>query len=194
MTTSLTNSTQTTVNASSEILATTRLLREFDPSADSMKTQKLLYFIQGSYLAQTGKPLFPESPQAWTYGPVYPCVYFDIRNNRGAIQHANTSILTNAQRELIAAVVEKFKGISATSLMKKTHEPGPWTEARTGLPDGASSQKSITHQSMMRYFSRPGMAIVSPHTCSESRWDELPEGLMESEEKRWAGLLARLAS
>jgi putative prophage protein len=182
------------VNASSEILATTRLLREFDPSADSMKTQKLLYFIQGSYLAQTGKPLFPESPQAWTYGPVYPRVYFDIRNNRGAIQHANTSILTNAQRELIAAVVEKFKGISATSLMKKTHEPGPWTEARTGLPDGASSQKSITHQSMMRYFSRPGMAIVSPHTCSESRWDELPEGLMESEEKRWAGLLARLAS
>ena len=194
MTTSFRNCTHTTANASSEILATTRLLRELDPNADSLKTQKLLYFIQGSYLAQTGKPLFPESPQAWTYGPVYPRVYFDIRDNRGATKYADTSILTNAQRELITAVVEKFKGISAASLMKKTHEPGPWTEARTGLPNGTSSQKRITHQSMMRHFSRPGMAIVSPHTCSESRWDELPEGFMESEENRWAGLLARLAS
>lgn len=39
------------------------------------KTQinKILFYVYGAYLADTGKPLFDDdTPKAWTYGPVFP--------------------------------------------------------------------------------------------------------------------------
>ena len=41
----------------------------------NMKLQKLCYCAQGFHLALTGKPLFPESIEAWTHGPVIPALY-----------------------------------------------------------------------------------------------------------------------
>lgn len=37
--------------------------------------QKLLYFIQGVYLALYGKPVFAEDCRAWIHSPVYPEVF-----------------------------------------------------------------------------------------------------------------------
>lgn len=39
------------------------------------KTQinKILFYVYGAYLADTGKALFSDdTPKAWTYGPVFP--------------------------------------------------------------------------------------------------------------------------
>lgn len=36
----------------------------------NLELNKLVYFVQGIYCAKTGKPLFTDSIEAWTYGPV----------------------------------------------------------------------------------------------------------------------------
>ncbi|MBM6980038.1 MAG: SocA family protein [Actinomyces succiniciruminis] len=160
-----------------------------------MKLQKLLYLIQGSYLAQTGKPLFPEVPQAWKYGPVYPAAYFADRYNTGKINRADTSILTEAQKQLIRAVVTDNHANLPVDLMKRTHESDPWVEARGGLSPNEQGRSEITHESMLRFFSQPGNATTAAAVADEARWDDdLPAGFMEAEERRWAGLLERLAS
>lgn len=176
------------------LLAVCHYVRLQDSGADRMRIQKLLYLIQGSYLAQTGKPLFPEVPQAWQYGPVYPAVYFADRHETGRIDHADTSVLTEAQKHLIEAIVANNRANRPVDLMRVTHHTDPWIEARGGLAPDEPSRSEITHESMLRFFSKPGNAIINAMVVGEARWDNLPDGFMEAEEKRWAGLLERLAS
>lgn len=178
---------------SEQLLATARYIRDLE-AADRMKIQKLLYYVQGSYLAQTGKPLFPEEPQAWKYGPVYMPVYASDKRNTGAVDEADESVLTDPQKALIRAVVERYRSYGSVDMMNLTHKAGPWTQARGDLPKDADSKEPITHQSMMRFFSTSDETTIVPAVSQEARWDEASSTRMEDEENRWAGLLARLAS
>ncbi|MBW3070014.1 MULTISPECIES: Panacea domain-containing protein [unclassified Actinomyces] len=194
MTKSIVRPTRSYPPASPVLLAVCKYIRSQDSGADRMKLQKLLYLIQGSYLAQTGNPLFPETPQAWQYGPVYPAVYFVDRYETSDIDCADTSVLTEAQKHLIGAIVTNNHENRPVDLMKLTHESDPWVEARGDLAPEESSRTEITHESMLRFFSKPGNATTTATVTDEARWDDLPAGFMEAEEKRWAGLLERLAS
>ncbi len=40
-----------------------------DDQITNLKLNKLLYYAQGAFLARTGKPLFENNMEAWTYGP-----------------------------------------------------------------------------------------------------------------------------
>ena len=44
-----------------------------------LKLQKLLYFVYKKYLQDTGRPLFEEYFEVWTYGPVLPSVYHTFK-------------------------------------------------------------------------------------------------------------------
>ncbi|WP_172119141.1 Panacea domain-containing protein [Actinomyces faecalis] len=178
---------------SEQLLATARYIRDLE-AADRMKIQKLLYYVQGSYLVQTGRPLFPEEPQAWRFGPVYVPVYVSDKHSTGAVDEADESVLTGPQKELIRAVVERYRGYRPVDMMSLTHKAGPWTQARGDLPKEADSKEPITHQSMMRFFSTSDETTIVPAVSQEARWDEASDARMEDEENRWAGLLARLAS
>ena len=46
-----------------------------DDQMTNLKLNKLLYYAQGVYLARTGRPLFDENIEAWTFGPVIPNIY-----------------------------------------------------------------------------------------------------------------------
>ncbi|MGK8328482.1 Panacea domain-containing protein, partial [Pseudomonas aeruginosa] len=41
----------------------------------NLKLQKLVYYAQGFHLAVYDEPLFTDSIEAWTHGPVVPNVY-----------------------------------------------------------------------------------------------------------------------
>lgn len=175
-------------------LAVAKYVRALDPHADSLKTQKLLYFIQGSYLAQTGSLLFPELPQAWRYGPVYPSLYRADAAPGNEVERADAGLLSDAQRRLIEGVVAEYRDVRPGALVFETHQPGPWTEARGDLPEDARSSKELSVESMMRFFSEHGRAPSIPGLVEELRWEVLPDGFIEAEEERWAELLERLGS
>jgi uncharacterized phage-associated protein len=49
-------------------------------TVDHMKLQKLVYIAHGWHLAVTGLPLFSNRIEAWTYGPVIPDLYGELKN------------------------------------------------------------------------------------------------------------------
>ena len=136
---------------SEQLLATARYTRDLE-AADRMKIQKLLYYVQGSYLAQAGKPLFPEEPQAWKYGPVYVPVYASDKRNTGAVDEADESVLTDPQKALIRAVVERYRGYGSVDMMNLTHKAGPWTQARGRRLQGADHPP--VHDAVLLYLGR----------------------------------------
>ena len=47
-------------------------------SVTNSKLQKILYYVQGYYMARFNHPLFPDEIQAWKFGPVVPNVYLSL--------------------------------------------------------------------------------------------------------------------
>lgn len=47
-------------------------------SVTNLKLQKILYYVQGYFLAKFDRPLFPDEIQAWKFGPVVPSVYYEF--------------------------------------------------------------------------------------------------------------------
>lgn len=62
-------------NISSKMLSTISYIFEESLEITPLALQKILYFIQGIYLALYDVPLFDEDCYAWVHGPVYNSVY-----------------------------------------------------------------------------------------------------------------------
>lgn len=96
----------------------------------NLKLQKLLYYMQGFYLAVYDKPMFDDEIEAWMYGPVVPCVYenYSIQgknplfNDDGYIPIE----LSEDEEDLFNQVYEAYSQFSAVKLMELTHSERPW--------------------------------------------------------------------
>lgn len=95
------------------------------------KLQKLLYFVQGSYLAKHNKKAFEDNIIAWEYGPVVKDIYYKY-SLYGAepiivVEEYDSKIslmLINA----IDIVLESFLNVNQTDLIEETIKPGsPWS-------------------------------------------------------------------
>lgn len=95
------------------------------------KLQKLLYFVQGSYLAKHNKKAFEDNIIAWKYSPVVKDIYYKY-SLYGAepiitVKKYDSKIslmLTNA----IDIVLESFLDVNQTDLIEETIKPGsPWS-------------------------------------------------------------------
>lgn len=95
------------------------------------KLQKLLYFVQGSYLAKHNKKAFEDNIIAWEYGPVVKDIYYKY-SLYGAepiivVEEYDSKIslmLINA----IDIVLESFLDVNQTDLIEETIKPGsPWS-------------------------------------------------------------------
>ena len=92
----------------------------------NLKLNKLVYFVQGIYCAKTGKPLFPDSIEAWTYGPVIRALYDKYKCYGDSIitgvdSSYNENCFTNEELDILTDVVIMFKGYSASQLVELTH-------------------------------------------------------------------------
>jgi uncharacterized phage-associated protein len=114
-------------------------------SVSPMKLLKLTYIAHGWSLGLRKKPLFIDEIQAWQYGPVIPSVYEAYK------QYRNSSIpaplipnglavvpkLGHKDSELIKAVWNAYKHLTALALSALTHEAGtPWEQVWNGRSDG----------------------------------------------------------
>lgn len=122
--------------------------------------QKMLYFIQGIYMAMFDKPLFEEDCMAWVHGPVYKPVYEMFKNfkynpiedNRFLMLKNRFQQLTNEEKEVIDLVVDTFGMYSGTALERITHREKPWESAREGYLPTEHSDKVIPKDSIKEYF------------------------------------------
>ena len=120
-----------------------------DYGVSNLKLQKLLYFIQAYFLITKKEACFHERIEAWDFGPVVPVAYReykqfgssdiptityiiikDSRNiwNSKVIPYFD-EIVSDDDKILVEAVVDKFSEYSASDLVRITHRQKPWIDA-----------------------------------------------------------------
>ena len=114
----------------------------------NMKLQKLVYYAQGISLALHDRPLFPESLEAWTYGPVVPELFHTYkRYETGAIpppRDMDFSLYDSETRELLDEVYAVFGQFSAWMLSNMTSDEPPYKNTLAG--------QKISYESLRDYF------------------------------------------
>ncbi|WP_114757100.1 Panacea domain-containing protein [Flavobacterium sp. AG291] len=114
----------------------------------NMKLQKLLYYVQGTYLALHGSRMFEQGIKKWQYGPVVPDVYhaFKDRGNQtiNFDQLIDTSGLNDNEKDVIKMVYDYFGQFSAIALMNFTHNESPW--------NSVEMSEEITDDLLLEYF------------------------------------------
>lgn len=95
----------------------------------NLKLQKLVYYAQGFHLAVYDEPLFTDSIEAWTHGPVVPNVYHHYKQfGSGSIPAPidfNLEAFSPEQVELLNEVQQIYGQYSAWRLREMTHEEAP---------------------------------------------------------------------
>ncbi|MDF5723944.1 MAG: DUF4065 domain-containing protein [Rhizonema sp. PD37] len=115
----------------------------------NLKLQKLLYYAQGFHLALYDEPLFTESVEAWTHGPVVPELYHAYKHYGSSSipipDDLDFSKYDERTRELLDEVYCVYGQFSAWKLRNMTHDEEPWKDAHEG-------NMIITPQTMKQYF------------------------------------------
>ena len=100
-------------------------------------------------MALYDEPLFPESIEAWTHGPVVPEVYHEYKNfGSNAIpipSNVDFSKYDQQTRELLDEVYSVYGQFSAWKLLSLIHEEEPWKDAR-------QDNLIISHQALKKHF------------------------------------------
>lgn len=123
----------------------------------NMKLQKILYYVQGHFLARFDHPLFPDEIQAWKFGPVVPNVYYEFSpygsDTLFAVEESDMSSCTEQEMELIDNVIVNKLPLSARTLMLNTHNELPWkTVTKDGTRIGVNAV--ISNELIKEHFKR----------------------------------------
>ena len=145
---------------SQKMLSTISYIFERISEVTPLALQKMLYFVQGIYLALNGKPLFSEDCQAWVHGPAYEAVYEMFKNfkynpiedSRFAMFKNRFQELSEEEKRVIDLVTESFGMYSGKVLEQITHNEAPWWEARRGYLLDEPSSVVITKEAIREYF------------------------------------------
>lgn len=114
----------------------------------NLKLQKTLYYVQGYHYRNFGMPAFEDDCVHWTYGPVYPSVYFEYSANGGEPLYADddNEAYHIPKDSVVFEVVKKCFQLSARELVSKSHGETPWKT--TGSND------IINKKAIYEYFSQ----------------------------------------
>ena len=148
-----------------EVVANSLLQRGFkEGRADlsPMKLQKLMFFLNGWYLAIHGRPAIVQPFEAWEYGPVIKSIYQSLKQYRSGTvteylktfdpvsSSHNAFVVSDSDREfheVLDLTWEKYIGIPALQLSAMTHSPGsPWDKIRR------AQRSIIDNETTKEYF------------------------------------------
>lgn len=142
-------------------------------SVSPLKLQKLLYYEQAWFMVMGGREntLFPDIPQAWVNGPVYPVIYHEYKSKTANMcDHLHASDFTSGNpeealkvvynklclgheyTELIESVITLYGAKTQNQLIFMTHSESPWAETRGQLPPFERSEKEIPLDLMYNYY------------------------------------------
>jgi len=98
----------------------------------NLKLQKLLYYAQGYHLARFEGPLFSESLQAWSHGPVVEKVYHTFKKFGSADLALDPEDdfdwpqVDEETTQFLIHIWEEFGSLAAWRLRDMTHSETPW--------------------------------------------------------------------
>lgn len=142
-------------------------------SISPLKLQKLLYYVQSWFMVFYGREntLFPDVPQAWVNGPVYPAIYHAYKNKAANMcDHLESAAFYDGepleglaamtarlnldadQLETIESVIMMYGRQSQNQLIWLTHSELPWASARNGLAPYERSEREIPLDTMYDYY------------------------------------------
>lgn len=123
----------------------------------NIKLQKILYYAQGWYLANFGKPLFKDSIEAWKLGPAIKEVYaayksYGSKTIDEKIASDDLEKIASDDKVFLDKLWDVYKDFSANDLITATHNEKPWKEARFEIQEGESSSIEIPISTIRDYF------------------------------------------
>jgi len=153
-------------------------------SMTAIKVIKTAYIAHGYSLALLGKPLIREKAQAWRYGPVFPSMYFALRDNGQdpirSLEYCDTasgspeladrmeffkSRIDEERRAILDDAIEVYGALSGRRLISITHASGtPWEKHykpgvfHTVIPDEETKRY---YQKRLRLYAPGGAATDS---------------------------------
>lgn len=115
----------------------------------NLQLQKIMYYVQVSYIKREGELLFPDRIEAWQYGPAIPSVYYeyinysssDIRDKQEEIE------ITESIKHIIDPVIDSKSLLSAWELTNDTKNDPIWKIAYM------SNTKNIINEILLRKLS-----------------------------------------
>lgn len=114
----------------------------------NLKLQKLLYFIQSSFLTNDLGICFEDDIEAWDFGPVVPSVYHQYKGfGSGNIPITPSHVTRPPYASLIHQTVDDLADYSATDLVHITQNQDPWFDAYS-----PHQHRVITKQAIKDYF------------------------------------------
>ena len=128
--------------------------REAGDSLTHLKLQKLIYYAQAWALVFFDEPLFGESIEAWTHGPVVRSVFDRFRDFGWDALNIPEACpeLDSQTNDLLNEILRVYGQRDAKHLERLTHQETPWKEARGDLPPEAYSNNVITKESMQKFY------------------------------------------
>lgn len=147
-------------SVSEKMLITISYIFEKANEVTPLALQKLLYYIQGIYMVNFSKTLFPETCQAWEHGPVYATVYEmfkgfkynPIDDKRFIIFKDRFQKLSEEEKRVIDMVLNTFGLYSGKVLERLTHRESPWSDAYSNDRTYEYTNEVIMNESIMEYF------------------------------------------
>lgn len=119
----------------------------------NLRLQKLLYFLQATFLINKNVECFHEDLEAWRYGPVIPVAYMEYFffcscsiEDYGNIDSIKSALDNNGDRNLIEAFLVSSRNLNTSELVAISHKQDPWRKAfREG-------NKTVISKNSMRVF------------------------------------------
>lgn len=151
----------------------------------TMKLQKLVYYAQAWHLVFSAEPLFGDTIEAWSQGPVTRSLYEQHRDRYKVAKWSpgSPARLSPAELETISWVLRKYSGFSAEALSRMTHMETPWQIARGVLADDERSSNPISLDIMRDFYSRqridPDVAVSQAAANSAIEGVELDDEWQE---------------
>ena len=131
---------------SAALIADYIIAKNRDPM-HSIQVIKTAYIAHGYCLAMLGRPLIREKAQAWRYGPVFPSMYFALRDNGQnpiqSLEYCDTmhgskefdarldflkARIDDDRREILDDAIDVYGNLSGNHLISITHAGDtPWS-------------------------------------------------------------------
>lgn len=150
-----------------------------------MKLQKLCAYSQALALALLDRPIFAETIEAWTYGPVIPDVYKQFINySRHVIPHQGLSeqyarIPFSDEEKFVLELCKNYYGIfSASELSSRSHRdfPGQFGSKKAIENDAiktAFADCPLVRKLKMEAAPRPYNEATDKLVSEQDIWDAL---------------------